>query len=63
MAAKDSVEYVTLATRIPKELHRQLRIHSVETGMSQMEFVCAALEEKLRVSSGRRARESRRRPA
>jgi hypothetical protein len=61
MAAKDSTEYVTLATRIPKELHRQL--HSVETGMSQMEFVCAALQEKLRTSGAQRARDSRRRPA
>ena len=55
MASKDDEAFVTLATRIPKTLHHQLRIYSVETGISQMEFVCAALQEKLRESGARRA--------
>ena len=58
--AKDA-DYVTLATRIPKWLHRLLRIYSVETGVSQMELVCAALEEKLRAGGVRMPREARRR--
>ena len=59
MAIKDEEAFVTLATRIPKALHHQLRIYSVETGISQMEFVCAALREKLRESSGRAGRTGR----
>jgi len=60
MASKDDDAFVTLATRIPKSLHHQLRIYSVETGISQMEFVCAALQEKLRESGTRGARGGRR---
>jgi hypothetical protein len=60
MASKDDEAFVTLATRIPKSLHHQLRIYSVETGISQMEFVCAALQEKLRESGARAARGGRR---
>ncbi len=60
MASKDDEALVTLATRIPKSLHHQLRIYSVETGISQMEFVCAALQEKLRESGARTARGGRR---
>ena len=59
MASKDDEAFVTLATRIPKTLHHQLRIYSVETGISQMEFVCAALQEKLRESGARGARTGR----
>jgi hypothetical protein len=59
MASKDDEAFVTLATRIPKTLHHQLRIYSVETGISQMEFVCAALQEKLRESGARSARAGR----
>ena len=36
-----------LATRIPKELHRRLKLHCVESGTSVMDFVVAALREKL----------------
>jgi hypothetical protein len=63
MASKDDEAFVTLATRIPKTLHHQLRIYSVETGISQMEFVCAALQEKLRESGARTARSGRTRAA
>ena len=36
-----------LATRIPKELHRRLKLHSVTNDIAVMEFVVEALEEKL----------------
>ena len=38
---------VQLATRVPKSLHRSLRLHCVRAGVSLMEFVVHALEEKL----------------
>jgi predicted HicB family RNase H-like nuclease len=38
---------VQLATRIPKGLHRQLKLHCVEADTSVMEFVVASLKEKL----------------
>jgi predicted HicB family RNase H-like nuclease len=41
-----------LTTRIPKELRRRLKLHCVTHDTSVMEFVAAALEEKL----GRKAR-------
>jgi hypothetical protein len=63
MATKEDEAFVTLATRIPKTLHHQLRIYSVETGISQMEFVCAALQEKLRESGVRAGRGGRMRAA
>ena len=43
-----------LATRIPKSLHRKLKLYCVESGLSVMEFVTAAIEEKLRRAGGRR---------
>jgi predicted HicB family RNase H-like nuclease len=36
-----------LATRIPKELHRRLRIHCVTHDIVLMHFVAAAIEENL----------------
>ena len=56
MTAKDGEVFVTLATRIPKDLHHELRVFSIEHGVSQMEFVCAALEEKLRLRGTRPVR-------
>lgn len=43
----DGEVWVQLATRIPKTLHRQLKVHCVKTDESLMGFVVAALEEKL----------------
>ena len=62
MAEKDEV-WVQLATRIPKALHRDLKLHCVEAETSVMEFVTKAIEEKLRVpaSRARMARTPRRR--
>ena len=45
--------WVQLATRIPKPLHRQMRLYCVEAETSIMEFVIAALEEKLKRRAGR----------
>ena len=39
--------WVQLATRIPKHLHRELKLHCVKSDVSVMEFVVKALEEKL----------------
>jgi len=47
-----------LATRIPKELHRRLRLYCVTHDIVLMHFVTEAIEEKL----GRKARGGRRTP-
>jgi len=62
MAEKDEV-WVQLATRIPKALHRDLKLHCVEAETSVMEFVTQAIEEKLKLrpSGQRMARTPRRR--
>lgn len=46
--------WVQLATRIPKELHRRLKLHCVTHDVSVMEFVVKALEDRLGRESGRR---------
>ena len=46
------VVWTQLATRIPKELHRRLRLHCVTTEVSVMNFVVKAIEGKLAGSSG-----------
>ncbi len=43
MARETTEPWVQLATRIPKSLHRQLKLHSVHVDTSLMEFVVAAL--------------------
>ena len=48
--------WVQLATRIPKALHRELKLHCVRTDVSVMEFVVKALEEKLGREAGRAER-------
>ena len=40
-------EWVQLATRIPKTLHRSMKLHCVQAEVSVMEFVTTAVEEKL----------------
>ena len=45
----DAVEpWTQLATRIPKTLHRALKLHCVEADTSVMDFVTTSLQEKLR---------------
>jgi predicted HicB family RNase H-like nuclease len=54
MPKHDDEVWVQLATRIPKPLHRQLKLHCVDTDTSVMEFVVRALEEKLGKAGGRK---------
>jgi len=53
-AGKDDAVWVQLATRIPKELHRRLKLHCVHMDTSVMEFVVAAVREKLAKTSPRK---------
>ncbi|HLK10368.1 MAG TPA: hypothetical protein VKW76_03220 [Candidatus Binatia bacterium] len=57
MADPNSV-WVQLATRVPKTLHRELKLHCVRADTSVQAFVVAALDEKLvrDQGKGRRAR-------
>jgi hypothetical protein len=50
--------WTQLATRIPKELHRRLRLYCVTHDIVLMPFVAAAIEEKLG-----RTRGSKKKPA
>jgi len=48
MAERREEEPLTqLATRIPKPLHRELKLHCVQADVKLMDFVVAALREKL----------------
>ncbi|HZP41040.1 MAG TPA: hypothetical protein VFD84_05975 [Candidatus Binatia bacterium] len=57
--ASDGEVWVQLATRIPKQLHRELKLFCVKSDVSVMDFVVSALEDKLQRES--RSRERRRR--
>jgi len=54
MPSRSDEPWVQLATRIPKTLHRQLKLHCVQTDTSVMDFVVRSLEEKLGKASGRK---------
>lgn len=56
--AENNVEQTQLATRIPKELHRKLKLFCVESEVSVMDFVTNAVREKLG-SKGSRKRTTR----
>jgi hypothetical protein len=56
MAGDETVVWVQLATRIPKPLHRNLKLHCVTVDTSVMDFVVEAIKEKLTRSSGAPAR-------
>jgi hypothetical protein len=58
MADRSDEAWVQLATRIPKPLHRQIRLHCVQHDTSVMDFVVASVEEKL-VKVGGRKRSAR----
>jgi hypothetical protein len=47
MVRPEELVWVQLATRIPKALHRKLRLHCVSKDIRLMDFVWKALEEKL----------------
>jgi len=57
---KDDDVLIQLATRIPKGLHREIKLFCVHNSISVMEFLAAALEEKLRKATGRGGRRSSR---
>jgi hypothetical protein len=45
--AVESEGWVGLATRIPKSLHRELRLHCLKAETTMMHFLVAALREQL----------------
>jgi len=56
MAERDDEEaLVQLATRIPKELHRRLKLHCVTYEVAVMAFVTDAIREKLSQTKKRAA--------
>jgi predicted HicB family RNase H-like nuclease len=58
--ATDGEVWVQLATRIPKQLHRELKLYCVKSDVSVMDFVVSALEDKLqRETKGRASRRAR----
>jgi hypothetical protein len=58
LMAKTEVVWTQLATRIPKDLHRRLKMYCVTHDTSVMDFVVAALREKL-ARQGRGGRRTR----
>ena len=59
MMNKEDDVLIQLATRIPKGLHREIKLFCVHNSISVMEFVAAALEEKLHKTSRNARRSSR----
>ena len=58
MPKEDDV-LVQLATRVPRDLHRAIKLHCVGIGISVMEFVEAALSAKLAREQKRSAKRKR----
>ena len=56
MAQRQDEPWSQLATRIPKPLHRELKLHCVEADVLVRDFVVAALREKLTKSARRKTR-------
>ncbi|MFN8542979.1 MAG: hypothetical protein U0807_02015 [Candidatus Binatia bacterium] len=54
MTSKEDDVLIQLATRIPKGLHREIKLFCVQSNISVMEFVAAALEDKLKRGHGKR---------
>jgi len=52
MARRDEEPWTQLATRIPKELHRRLKLHRVTHETAVQDFVVAALGRSSRGSRG-----------
>ena len=52
MARGDEEPWTQLATRIPKELHRRLKLYCVTHDIALMHFVVEAIEGKLRRKAG-----------
>ena len=56
MARETAEAWTQLATRIPKELHRRLKLHCVTNDIAVIHFVVEAIEEKLERKRGAQAR-------
>jgi hypothetical protein len=56
MARSEDIVWVQLATRIPKALHRELKLHCVRHETAVMDFVTKAIQEKLATQGGPLAR-------
>ena len=54
MPSKDDDVLIQLATRIPKTLHREIKLHCVASSISVMDFVATALEDKLRKGAAKK---------
>ncbi len=54
--AKTEEVWTQLATRIPKDLHRRLKLHCVTHEIAVQDFVTQAIEEKLGRKRGAQAR-------
>jgi len=52
--AKREEVWTQLATRIPKDLHRRLKLYCVTHDIALMHFVVEAIEEKLGRKTGRK---------
>ena len=52
----DEESLVQLATRVPKDLHRKVKVHCVKSDVSVMGFVVQALAEKLKRDTSARQR-------
>ncbi len=55
MTDSDGETWVQLATRIPRRLHRDMKLHCVTREVSLMSFVVDALREKLGTANGARS--------
>ena len=63
VAGSDEEATTMLATRIPKSLHRSIRLHCVTRDMLMMDFVTAAITEHLKREPRPRAKRSSSRTA
>jgi hypothetical protein len=54
MAERSEEAWSQLTTRIPKSLHYRLKLHCIETETSVMDFVVAAVREKLAKTTRKR---------
>jgi len=57
---KEEEVLVQLATRVPRDLHREIKLHCVGAGISVMEFVDAALTAALQRGRKRPAKRRKR---
>jgi len=56
---KEDAVLVQLATRVPRDLHRAIKLHCVSVGVSVMSFVESALTSKLSAERRRSVKRKR----